>query len=262
MIKIVITGACGKVGRAILKLALEDKDFEIAGLVEIAGHPMTGKTHDLMTGYGGPLIVDNIDRVIAAADVVVDFTEAGSSLNHFRAAAGSGAAHVIGTTGFREDELREIMETKNARVVISPNMSVGMNILFDLAQRVSATLGKDFDIEIVEMHHRWKKDAPSGSALRIKDAVEAGQAGRDWIEVFGRQGITGERKADEIGVMSIRGGDIVGEHTLFFTGIGERLELTHRAYSRDNFARGALIAAKWLVRQPAGIYSMKDVLGL
>lgn len=265
MVRIIITGACGKMGRAIVGLALQDGDIEITGLVEAPGHPMTGKAHDLMTGgthKGDPLIVDDISQVINGADVVVDFTQAGACINHFRAAAAAGAAHVIGTTGFREDQLREIGDAKGARVVISPNMSVGMNILFDLAQKASAALKDGYDVEIVEMHHRWKKDAPSGSALRIKDAAEAGQAGRAWVEVFGRQGITGERKADEIGVMSIRGGDIVGEHTIFFAGIGERLELTHRAYSRDNFARGALLAAKWLVDQPAGVYSMKDVLGL
>lgn len=264
MVKIIITGACGKMGRAILGLALEDKAVEVAGLVEAPGHPMTGKIHDLIGGAAGkaPLIVDDIAKAITGADVVVDFTHADASIDHFRVAAQRGVAHVIGSTGFGEDKLREINEAKGARVVISPNMSVGMNVLFDLAQRVSSILRDGYDVEIVEMHHRWKKDAPSGSALRIKDAVKAGQAGRSWEEVFGRQGITGERKADEIGVMSVRGGDIVGEHTLFFAGVGERLELTHRAYSRDNFARGALLAAKWIVNQPEGVYSMKDVLGL
>jgi len=261
MAKVVITGACGKMGRSILKLALEDKDIEIAGLVEMKGHPMTGQAHDLMAGKT-PFVVDDIAEAMDDADVVIDFSEAAASVSHFRAAVKKRVAHVIGTTGLKEEDLRFIREAKGTRVVISPNMSVGMNILFDVAQRVSAILGDGYDAEIVELHHRWKKDAPSGSALKIKDAVEAGQAGRNWIEVFGREGITGERKADEIGVMSIRGGDIVGEHTLFFSGIGERLELTHRAWSRDNFARGALIAAKWLVNQPAGVYSMKDVLGL
>jgi 4-hydroxy-tetrahydrodipicolinate reductase len=248
-------------GRAVVKLALEDPDLEIKGLVEVKGHPMTGKVHDLMAGKA-PFITDDPSQAMAGADVVVDFTEAKASVSHFRAAAGKGVAHIIGTTGLKEEDLRIIRETKGARVVISPNMSIGMNILFDLARRVSSILGEAYDAEIVELHHRWKKDAPSGSALRIKDAVEAGQDSRDWIEVFGREGITGERKKNEIGVMSIRGGDIVGEHTLYFAGIGERLELTHKAWSRDNFARGALLAARWIVNQPPGIYSMKDVLGL
>jgi len=261
MVRVVITGACGKMGRAILNLALEDGDLDIAGLVEMKGHPMAGKAHDLMGGKP-PLVVDDLAEAIGGADVVIDFSEAAASVSHFKTAVEKGVAHVIGTTGLKDDDLRFIRETKGARVVISPNMSIGMNILFDLAQRVSAIMGDAYDAEIVELHHHWKKDAPSGSALRIKDAVEAGQKGRSWVGVFGREGMTGERKKDEIGVMSIRGGDIVGEHTLFFAGIGERLELTHRAWSRDNFARGALLAAKWLVNQPQGIYSMKDVLGL
>jgi 4-hydroxy-tetrahydrodipicolinate reductase len=173
-----------------------------------------------------------------------------------------GIGDVSGTSGFKDDDMRSLREAKGARVVISPNMSIGMNILFDLAQRVSSLVGDSYDAEIVELHHRWKKDAPSGSALKIKDAVLAGQSSRQWTEVFGREGMVGERKKDEIGIMSIRGGDIVGEHTLCFAGIGERLELTHKAWSRDNFARGGLLAARWLVKQSPGIYSMKDVLGL
>lgn len=261
MIRIAITGACGKMGKAITNLALQDADIEIAGLIEAKGHPMAGKAHDLMGGKP-PLITDDIGRGIQDADVIVDFTEAKASLEFLRAANKKGIADVIGTTGLKEDDMRSIRKAKGARVVVSPNMSIGMNILFDLAQRVSSLLGDEYDAEIVELHHRWKKDAPSGSALKIKDAVLAGQSSRKWVEVFGREGMIGERKKDEIGIMSIRGGDIVGEHTLCFAGIGERLELTHKAWSRDNFARGALLAAKWLVGQPPGIYSMKDVLGL
>jgi 4-hydroxy-tetrahydrodipicolinate reductase len=261
MIRIAITGACGKMGRAITNLALQDADIEIVGLIEAQGHPMVGKAHDLMGG-GHPLITDDIDRGLQGADVIVDFTEVRASLEFFKAANAKGIADVIGTTGFKDDDMRSLRESKGARVVISPNMSIGMNILFDLAQRVSSLVGDSYDAEIVELHHRWKKDAPSGSALKIKDAVLAGQSSRQWTEVFGREGMIGERKKDEIGIMSIRGGDIVGEHTLCFAGIGERLELTHKAWSRDNFARGGLLAARWLVKQSPGIYSMKDVLGL
>lgn len=261
MIKIAITGACGKMGRAITNLALEDPDVEIVGFIEMKGHPMIGHAHDFMGG-SPPLITDDAAVAMHGADVIVDFTEAKASLDFFNTAIEHGIADVIGTTGLKEEDMRPIREAKDARVVISPNMSIGMNILFDLARRVSGLVGDAYDAEIVELHHRWKKDAPSGSALKIKDAVLAGQSDRQWTEVFGREGIVGERKKDEIGVMSVRGGDIVGEHTLYFAGIGERLELTHKAWSRDNFARGALTAAKWLVRQPSGIYSMNDVLGL
>jgi 4-hydroxy-tetrahydrodipicolinate reductase len=264
MVKLIITGAAGKVGTAIIKCALEDADVEIVGLVETETHPDIGKPIAIMAGKSDkPLLIeDSLEKVIEKGDVVIDFTEAMASLKHFRIAKQHGKAHVIGTTGLSDDIFSEIHLAKDMKIVISPNMSIGMNVLFDVTNKVAGILKEGYDVEIVEMHHRWKKDAPSGSALRIKDAIEAAKPDRKWIEVFGREGITGERKAEEIGVMSLRGGDVVGEHTIYFAGMGERLEFTHRAFSRDNFARGALLAAKWLTRQPHGIYSMKDVLGL
>jgi 4-hydroxy-tetrahydrodipicolinate reductase len=264
MVKLIITGAAGKVGTAIIKCALEDTDFEIVGLVETKTHPDIGKPSVIMAGKTDkPLLIeDSLEKVIEKGDVVIDFTEAKASMEHFRTAKQHGKAHVIGTTGFSNDALAEIHSAKDMKAVVSPNMSIGMNVLFDVANKVAGVLKEGYDVEIVEMHHRWKKDAPSGSALRIKDSIEATKPDQKWIEVFGREGITGERKAEEIGIMTLRGGDVVGEHTIYFAGMGERLEFTHRAFSRDNFARGALLAAKWLARQPYGIYSMKDVLGL
>ena len=264
MVKLIITGATGKVGAAIIKSALEDSDFEIVGLLETKTHPDIGKPCLSMAGKTDkPLLIDDsLEKVIEKGDVVIDFTEAKASLEHFRITKQHGKAHIIGTTGFSNDALAEIHGTKDMRAVISPNMSIGMNVLFDVANKVAGILKEGYDIEIVEMHHRWKKDAPSGSALRIKDSIEVTKPDQKWIEVFGREGITGERKAEEIGIMTLRGGDVVGEHTVYFAGMGERLEFTHRAFSRDNFARGALLAAKWLIQQPYGIYSMKDVLGL
>lgn len=264
MIKIIVTGATGKMGMAVIKCALESKTFEIAGLVEMKSHPQIGKPSSIMAGTVAdpPSIEDDLEKVIANGDVVIDFTEAKASLDHFRTAKQHGKAHVIGTTGLGDVDLTEMRRTQGVRAVISPNMSIGMNVLFDVANKVAGVLEEGYDVEIVEMHHRWKKDAPSGSALRLKDAVRAARPDRNWVEIFGREGITGERSPDQIGVMSLRGGDVVGEHTVFFAGMGERLEFTHRAFSRDNFARGALLAAQWLIRQPYGIYSMKDVLGL
>jgi 4-hydroxy-tetrahydrodipicolinate reductase len=264
MVKLIITGAAGKVGEAIIKCALEDADVEIVGLIETTTHPDIGKPSAIMAGKTDKLLLieDNLEKVIEKGDVLIDFTEAKASLEHFRTVKHHGKAHVIGTTGFSSDALAEIHGAKDMKVVISPNMSIGMNVLFDVANKVAGVLQEGYDVEIVEMHHRWKKDAPSGSALRLKDSIEATKPDQKWIEVFGREGITDERKAEEIGVMSLRGGDVVGEHTVYFTGMGERLEFTHRAFSRDNFARGALLAAKWLILQPYGVYSMKDVLGL
>lgn len=263
MVKLVITGATGKVGEAVIKCALQDSECEIAGLVEVSGHPLIGKQSPLMSGISGaPLITDDLRQVISDADVVIDFTEAKATLKHLETISRYGKAHVIGTTGFGVEDLKIIRGTGNTKIVISPNMSIGMNVLFEAVNRVAAILESGYDIEITEMHHRWKKDAPSGSALRLKEAVEGAHKERAWKNVFGREGITGVRTADEIGVMSLRGGDVVGEHTVYFVGLGERLEFTHRAFSRDNFATGALKAAKWLNTQPYGVYSMKDVLGL
>ena len=259
MVRIIITGACGKMGTAIIKCALEAKEFEIVGLLEAKGHPQAGKT---LPAVPGVVIADDLEKIIDNCDAVIDFTEAKASLENFITATAHGKGHVIGTTGFGEAALARIMGDKKAKAVISPNMSIGMNILFDVAAKTAARLGDDYDVEIVEMHHRFKKDAPSGSALRIKDAVTSARPDKKWVDVYGRQGMIGERKTEEIGVMTLRGGDVVGEHTIFFVGMGERLEFTHRAFSRDNFARGALTAAKWLMTQPEGVYSMKDVLGL
>lgn len=265
MVRLAITGAAGRMGKAILGLALKDGELSVTGVVEAKGHPLIGQSADVLAGKtDSPLVVvDDLARVAGEADVVVDFTHPGPSLANLGIALSAGKAVVIGTTGFSPDQIREIEQKgKTGRIVMSPNMSVGMNLMFDLVERMARTLKAGYDVEILEMHHRLKKDAPSGSALRLKDAVLKGYPERAWVEVFGRQGITGERRDEEIGVMSLRGGDVVGEHTVFFTGTGERLEVTHRATSRENFARGALMAAKWIVGKGPGLYSMKDVLNL
>jgi 4-hydroxy-tetrahydrodipicolinate reductase len=264
MVRLIITGVCGKMGSTILNLALKDKDIEVVGAVESKGHPLIGKGIDVVAGKtDSPVTIgDDLSKVILKGDVVVDFTEPTSSLEHFRIANANRKAIVIGTTGFNDKALAEMKNAKDARTVLSPNMSVGMNLMFDTVERLSRIMKDDYDIEIVEMHHKWKKDSPSGTAVKIKDIVEMSEPGRNWIEVSGRKGITGERKKEEIGILSLRGGDVVGEHTVMFAGIGERLEITHRAYSRENFARGALIAAKWIVTRKNGVYSMKEVLGL
>ncbi len=264
MVKTIITGVCGRMGSMILKLALDEPDFMVNGVTEMEHHPSVGKCAEaVIVGAGNALIIEgNLARVIDKGDVVIDFTEPQASLENFRLAKKEGKAIVIGTTGLQGKTLDEIMRAKNARVVISPNMSIGMNLMFDVVEKLSTKMKDDYDIEIFEMHHKLKKDAPSGTAVKLKDLVKNAAPDRKWIEVFGRQGILGERRKEEIGVMSLRGGDVVGEHTVMFAGAGERLEITHRAFSRENFARGALVAARWLVKQKPGVYSMKDVLGL
>jgi len=261
MIKLIVTGACGRMGGTILRLAAADPSFVVTHVVEKATHPLSGTSIDA----GGASLLpleDSLGRVIGDCDVVIDFTDAEASLFNFQIACEAGRAMVIGTTGIPAASLAEMRAHAGARAVVSPNMSIGVNVLFTLAERAARALGKDYDTEIVEMHHRWKKDAPSGTALRLKEVIASASPGRNWVPVFGRSGMTGERKGDEIGILSLRGGDVVGEHTVFFAGTGERIEITHRAYSRENFAHGALTAAKWIVRQKSGIYDMADVLGL
>ncbi|MCX8110209.1 MAG: 4-hydroxy-tetrahydrodipicolinate reductase [Syntrophorhabdaceae bacterium] len=258
MVRLIITGAAGKMGKAIIGVAGQDRGFEITGLTERKGHPLVGK-QDPLTHL---VIRDDLEEIIDNCDVVIDFTEPKSSIAHLKLARAHKKAIVIGTTGFTDDDLAQIKDAGDTRVVFSPNMSMGMNLMFDLVERATRILKDNFDIEILEMHHKWKKDAPSGTALKIKDIIEQTDKDKTWEEIYGRQGVIGERKKDELAVLALRGGDIVGEHTVFFAGIGERVEITHRAYSRENFARGALIAARWLVNQENGIYSMKDVLGL
>jgi 4-hydroxy-tetrahydrodipicolinate reductase len=264
MIKLAIAGVCGRMGSALLKLALSDAEFEVVGGLERKGHPMVGKRLDVaLPGVPATCNVsDDPARVIELADVIVDFTEPASTLEHFRLAVASRKAMVIGTTGFPQNAFQEISRMAGARVVISPNMSIGVNLMFDLVGRAASALTADYDVEILELHHKWKKDAPSGTAVRLRHVIEAARPATPSFQVSGRDGMVGERKPGEIGVLAVRGGDIVGEHTVFFVGLGERLEITHRAASRDNFARGALLAAKWLTRQPPGVYDMKDVLGL
>ncbi len=264
MIRLAIAGVCGRMGRAILNLALSEAEFEIVGGLERKDHPMLGYSLDaVQPGAAASCKIEGDPaRIIDLADVLIDFTEPVSTLEHFRLATMKGKAIIIGTTALSQEGLREITSAANAKVVISPNMSIGVNLMFDLVRRAAAALTADYDIEILELHHKWKKDAPSGTAIRLRNVVEASRPGTGFRQVSGREGLIGERKPEEIGVLAIRGGDIVGEHTVFFAGPGERVEITHRATSRDNFARGALLAAKWLVRQPSGVYGMKDVLGL
>jgi 4-hydroxy-tetrahydrodipicolinate reductase len=264
MVKIIITGVCGKMGNTILNIALKDRDLSVAGVLEAKTHPLIGKSIGSLESKAEKLLCveGDLSNIIKNCDVIIDFTEPTASLEYFRIACESEKAIVIGTTGFHESALKEINDAGNAKVVISPNMSVGMNLMFEMVNKLSGIMKDDYDIEIVEMHHRMKKDAPSGTAIRLKDIIEASAPSRNWAEIFGRKGIIGERKKEELGILALRGGDIVGEHTVMFAGIGERLEITHRAYSRENFARGALLAAKWLNNQTNGVYSMKDVLGI
>jgi 4-hydroxy-tetrahydrodipicolinate reductase len=196
--------------------------------------------------------------------VIINFSSPQASMESLEFARENGLAAVIGTTGLSPAQVERLRElSKNVRCVFSPNMSVGVNVMFRIVQEVAQMLGPEYDIEILEAHHRLKKDSPSGTAVKMGELL-AQAVGRNFgqVGVYGRKGMVGERTREEIGMQVIRAGDIVGEHTVLFGGIGERLEITHRAHSRDNLARGAVRAALWVVNQPNGLYDMQDVLGL
>ena len=266
MIRAVVTGASGRMGKRLIALLRESGDFQVVGAVERKDHVDVGRDAGEVAGVGplGVLIVDALDRVLPGAQVLVDFTLPGPTMQHLEAVSQAGVAAVIGTTGLGEADLKRMREL-SARIpcVQSPNMSVGVNVLYGLLAQVAATLGDGYDIEVIDAHHHFKKDSPSGTAEKIA-RVLAEARGRDLrkVAVYGRHGIVGERPKDEIAIHAIRAGDIVGEHTILFGGMGERIEITHRTHSRDNYVIGAIRAARWVVGQQPALYDMLDVLEL
>ncbi|HUT55975.1 MAG TPA: 4-hydroxy-tetrahydrodipicolinate reductase [bacterium] len=265
-IGVVVAGAAGRMGRRLVAAVAEDPGLELKGAVEAAGHPELGRDAGTLAGVRelNVKITDALAPLLAGAGVVMDFTSPESTLKNLELCAKSGVAMVIGTTGLGEAHKARAAElARSVAVVLSPNMSVGVNLLFYLTRRAAEILGAGFDIEVVEAHHRLKKDAPSGTALKL---AEMAAAGRGWklseTGRYCREGMIGERPEREIGVQTLRAGDIVGDHTVLLAGPGERIELTHRAHSRDTFAKGAARAAHWVAGRPPGLYDMQDVLGL
>jgi 4-hydroxy-tetrahydrodipicolinate reductase len=263
-VKAIVLGAAGRMGGRILHILKETPSIVLHQAIERPDHPFLGRDVGEIVGLGkvGILLDGGLNR--DGGDVIIDFTMPQTSLEALAFAKEKGLAAVIGSTGFNQTQMDRIRElSKSIRCVLAPNMSVGMNVMFKIVQEVARVLGHDYDIEILESHHRMKKDAPSGTAAKLGELI-ANALGRNFSQVgiHGRKGMVGERTRDEIGIQVIRAGDIVGEHTVLFGGDGERLEITHRAHSRDNFARGAIRAALWVVNQPNGLYDMQDVLGL
>ena len=267
MTRVIVAGATGRMGQRIIHMVLTHPDLQLSGAFERPGSPAIGQDAGAISGLGrtGVPVTVGLESVIEQGDVIIDFTFHEATVQFARLAADHGKAMVIGTTGLSAAELATLGELAENHFpcVQSPNMAVGVNVLFKLVEKTAAILGDAYDVEIVEAHHRMKKDAPSGTALKLGQ-MAAAALGRNLAEVgvLERNGIIGERTAKEIGIQTIRGGDIVGEHTVYFAGAGERLEIVHRATSRDNFARGAALAAAWVVGKPNGMYSMFDVLDL
>lgn len=265
MQRVIVTGAAGRMGSTNVRLVVNDDDLELVGAVERKGFKEIDAGIPANVGNTGVKIVDDIWKLKGIkADVLIDFTMPEATIKNLEFAVENKINMVIGTTGLSDEDLEKIKSaSEKIAIVQSPNMSVGVNVLFKITEIVAKVLGDDYDVEIVEAHHRFKKDAPSGTAVKLGQIV-AEALGRDYKKVakFERHGFIGERTKEEIGMQTLRAGDIVGDHTVLFGGIGERIELTHRAHSRENFARGAIRAAKWLKDKDKGLFNMLDVLGL
>ena len=266
MIHVIVAGAAGRMGGRIITLIHGDQNVELVGAVDQKGHQLIGSDVGAYLGLGetGVVLGDDLAECIEQADVVIDFSSHIASVEHLRTVAEHNKAIVIGSTGLTPDEMEEVANlSKGARCVLAPNMSVGVNVLFKVLKDVAGILGDGYDVEIIEAHHNQKKDAPSGTAVKMAQIIAQALARDiDTVGVYGRSGMVGARPEAEIGVHAVRAGDIVGEHTVLFGGMGERLEFIHRAHSRDNFAGGAIRAATWIVDRENGLYDMQDVLGL
>ncbi|MCX6983800.1 MAG: 4-hydroxy-tetrahydrodipicolinate reductase [Lentisphaerae bacterium] len=266
MIKVIVSGAAGRMGRRLVSCVLNSKDMKLVGATEFAGCPFIGKDAGMLAGLDscGIEISSNIKPLLKNADAVIDFST-GPVVENAKLATSAGAVMVIGTTALSADDKKILanLAEKGGRIVLASNMSIGVNLLFDLCVKVAKVLGDDYDVEILEMHHNKKKDSPSGTAVSLAEAIaKAKGLSYEKNAVHGRKGIVGERTKTEIGIHAIRGGDVVGDHTVIFATEGERIELVHKASSRDTFAKGALKAVRFLSKAKPGLYNMQDVLGL
>ncbi len=266
MLDLIVCGAAGRMGRTVVRLVHESGSMKVVGAIEEPAHPEVNQDAGELAGVGkiGVPITSELLPLLKGQAVVIEFSTPAATLEHVRLAATKKIPIVIGTTGSDQKQLAEIKElARQTPVLLSANMSLGVNLLISLMGKVASALGEDYDVEIIEAHHRFKKDAPSGTALALGRAVAEG-LGRnlDEVGINGRKGIVGERGKKEIALLSVRAGDIVGDHTVIFGGVGERIEFIHRAHNRDTFAQGALRAARWLANQKSGLYSMQDVLRL
>lgn len=264
-VRVGVAGAAGRMGRTLVELLAANAGLELTAAIEHDASPHLGADAGLLAGVdaSGVAIVPSLDTVIDDFDVLIDFTLPESTLANVAACRAAGRRMVIGTTGMGEDVAQIRAAADDIAIVFAPNMSVGVNLLFKLAGLAARVLGDDFDVEIVEAHHRHKIDAPSGTAVRLGEII-ADALGRDLAEcaVYGREGRTGARDTRTIGFETIRAGEIVGDHTVMLVGAGERIELTHRAQDRKTFALGALRAAAWIAQRERGMFDMQDVLGL
>ncbi|MBI4194758.1 MAG: 4-hydroxy-tetrahydrodipicolinate reductase [Betaproteobacteria bacterium] len=264
-IEVGVAGSSGRMGRMLIEAVLRDADLRLVAALEQKGNPNVGKDAGELVGSPcGVAIDDDVAAALKGCRVLIDFTRPEGTLAHLAACRRQGVNAVIGTTGFGAEQKQAISAAaRDIAIVFAPNMSVGVNVTFKLLEVAASALKQGYDVEIIEAHHRHKVDAPSGTALKMGEVV-ARALGRDLAEcaIYGREGVTGERRTETIGFATVRGGDIVGDHTVMFAGTGERIEITHRSNSRATYAQGALRAARFLAARKSGLYDMQDVLGL
>jgi len=264
-LRVAVAGASGRMGHMLIEAVLTSGDCQLSGALDLAGSPAIGQDAAAFLGKpSGVAVTSELHQGLRGAQVLIDFTRPEGTLAHLAVCRELGVAAVIGTTGFTPAQKAEVAaHAKKLPIVMAPNMSVGVNVVFKLLDVAARALSEGYDIEVIEAHHRHKVDAPSGTALRMGEVVAAA-LGRDLAQcaVYAREGVTGERDPSTIGFASIRGGDIVGDHTVLFAGTGERIEITHRSASRANYAQGSLRAARFLAGRAPGLYDMHDVLNL
>jgi 4-hydroxy-tetrahydrodipicolinate reductase len=266
MARVAIVGAAGRMGRNLIQAVHDAEGMQLGAAIERPESSLLGADAGELAALGrlGVTLVDDLQQVVDEFDVLIDFTAPAATMQHVAICRAAGKAIVIGTTGLSDAEKSVLKDAAaDIGIMFAPNMSVGVNLCFKLLDIAARVLGDDVDIEVIEAHHRHKVDAPSGTALRMGEVV-AEALGRDLAQcaVYGREGITGERERNSIGFETIRAGDIVGDHTVLFAAMGERVEITHKASSRMTFANGAVRAAGWIMQQGKGLYDMQDVLGL
>jgi 4-hydroxy-tetrahydrodipicolinate reductase len=265
MLNIAVAGAGGRMGRMLIEAVLAADDLRLSGALDIAGSPALGQDAGAFAGRATAVeVTSDLRAGLQGADVLIDFTRPAGTLTHLAACRELGVRMVVGTTGFTPEQRAQFAAAAaQLAIVLAPNMSVGVNVMLKLVEQAARALGEGYDLEVVEAHHRHKVDAPSGTALALGEAlarargVELASAG-----VYARHGHTGERRGGSIGFATVRGGDIVGEHTVLYCGTGERIEISHKSASRANYAEGSLRAARFVAARPSGLYGMADVLGL
>ena len=264
MIRVVITGICGRMGRCLTGCLAQQTDMELVGAIQYPLHPQIGSDAGVVAGIGdiGVPITDKLDDVLQNADVVIEFSKPKAALGYLQQVTNADKAIVIGTTGFDPDELATIKAlASRIRCVMAPNMSLGVNVMIQALDLIAKALGDDYNIEVIEAHHNHKADSPSGTALRLAETVTATlERDLDEVGVYNRHGIVGARPKKQIGIHAVRGGDIAGDHTVLFATEGEQLSVVHRAHSPEAFAKGAIRAARWVVDAPKGLHDVSEVL--